>query len=235
MFQMDRIAGLILGCALSGGAFAQMASPPPAAKLTGPASGLVLTLSRVDSSANSDSATLQVCLKNHPALACIPLRYTMKNEGKKTILHWYSSCAGDEPGFEVRKDDGSWAQLVRNTGEVPLCSRNMLEVQALRPGQSVIGTVRLGDAALNLDTAFPPDDGFIHTNKGYLLLAGPGPRTIRARWALLGCVASDALKPGDTLNPFAPGAQCLDGTSPDPLQPWLLQSNELRLETESKP
>jgi len=226
---MHRRVAVSLIAMVSVCALAQAAGTADNAQRAAASHGLTLTLTRDQTTESLETATPKNCLKDHPMRACIPLRYSLKNEGKESIIRWYSSCMDDFRSFEVQKADGSWEELNR---EFPICTRNVLEVQTLAPGDSISGTFRLADSYLGLDTSFPPDDGLLHMNRGYLLLAGPGTRTIRVRWSLQACVASDKLQPGVAPEPFSASRFCVGGVPPDTSQPWVILSNELELEAD---
>jgi hypothetical protein len=154
------------------------------------------------------------------------LTITVKNEGPETVLRWTGSCGDTSLGFDLQRSDGNWESFP--VSELPVCGRNVLELQRLSPGESYVWHLRLADPALYLDTG--PDDGLIHPNlQGYGFLTRPGPHTIRAHWYVNGCVASNKLKPGSSLgDPFAARSLCAQGTEPKQ-QFIVLQSNELRL------
>ena len=151
----------------------------------------------------------------------------MKNEGKETILRWFSSCsANDIPGIALLMPNGDWEGFPH---QMTLCGRNVLEVRSLEPGESYVLHFRLADPLLQLDTSFPPDDGRIHMYDRYRrLLEGPGPRMIRAQWNIDGCIASEKFKHDMNLEPFAAVALCHGGAKPNS-QFIALQSNELTL------
>ena len=191
--------------------------------------GLSLVLSQDQTPERPDSPALKSCLVNHPPLACAPLTLELKNEGKETLLTWSSSCGDTSIGFDLMKPDGTW-------GPIPsppflVCSSNVLTVRRVPPGKSYTLHVRLADPNLTLDTAFPkpgPGDGPLHEHpeKGYVRISGPGPYTIRARWDINGCAASDKLKPESALNPFSVQSLCVNGSA---LKPHFasLTSNEI--------
>ncbi len=174
---------------------------------------LVLRLVRNQDEPN-DSDAKKACLAEHPPISCDLLTVTLKNEGTKMILSWHTSC--DEGiDFDIVSEDGDWEQFPR--GGIMICSRNVLFVRKLLPGESYVRHLRLADPSLGLNTSAPPsdDDGFIHARgRGYTLLKGHEPLTIRARWRANACIASDAIKPDSDLNPFAGGALCAGGKEP---------------------
>jgi hypothetical protein len=174
--------------------------------------GLLLILSQDKALEPSESTAHKTCLSNHPPLACALLTITVKNEGTETVLRWSMSCGDLGIGFDLKKSDGGWEPFTMG-GDLPICSRNMLEVRKLSPGDSYVQHIRLADRFYT-GTAFPPpDDGLIHPHhQGYEFLTAPGPHTIRARWYVDGCVASDKLTPGGVLEAFAARSLCVAGT-----------------------
>jgi hypothetical protein len=188
--------------------------------------GLVMTLAE-DLSEPPDSPDLKACMAGHPPLACVMLTITIRNEGVDTILTWTASCGNGGLGFELQESDGSWEPFPLSYADLPICSRNVLEVQKLAPGESRVLRIRLADSSLSLDTAFDPPDGRMHPHHpGRAFLVAPGRHTIRAVRNLAGCVASSRLKAGDALNSFDAQSLCVTGV----LQQFLsLQSNELNV------
>jgi hypothetical protein len=191
--------------------------------------GLVLILAQdVTSHATPeapDSDDLKACLANHPPLACLPISLTIQNQGKDTILSWSSSCGHRYIGFEALTADGAWEAIPK--GDVLVCSQNILALQIIAPGESAVLRFRLADAWLELDTTLPPEDEQLHSNRGFVLLDSTSPHTIRAKWNIHGCIASDKLNPGS--HPEAAHAFRLCETQSSP-QFAALQSNALKLE-----
>jgi hypothetical protein len=172
--------------------------------------GLILVLTQDQPPESSDSGGLKSCLVHHPPLACVMLTLVLKNEGKETVLQWSSTCGGAGIGFDLRKPDGNWEPFP--TDEPSVCSANVLGVESLLPGKSSIVHLRLAD--LELDTAFPSDDGPLHPHKGFALITGPGQYTIRANWSIRGCSTSDKLE-GGALDPTTAVSICAHGTEQD--------------------
>jgi hypothetical protein len=187
-------------------------------------------------------------LANHPRLACVPLSLTIKNVGDETILRFFGSCNDMSIGFDLLMPDGNWELFPSSAGFVypgegdshivmiPICTRNIFMVEGFWPGESYVLHLRLADPDLWLDTAFPapdPDDGLIHMHqeKGYAILERSGPHTIRAHRYISGCAASAKLRPGSDPNPLAYQSLCVGGSA-SKLR-FVLQSNELKLESES--
>ena len=210
--------------------------------------GLVLVLSRDETPEPPDSVTVKECLANHPQLACVPLNLTIKNEGNEAILRFFLSCSDRRAGFDLLMPDGKWKTFPSSIGFVypgegktftvnlPSCGRNIFMAEAFWPGESYVLHLRLADQNLWLDTAFPApdrDDGLPHKHqeKGYALLEGSGPHTIRAHRYIEGCTASAKLRPGSDPNPLAYRSLCVGGSA-SKLR-FVLQSNELKLESES--
>jgi hypothetical protein len=203
--------------------------PSPESKDPAPADhGLLLLLSQAQTPEPSDSSALKTCLNNHPPLACVLLTITVENARTETILRWSMSCGAGGVGFDLKKFDGSWEPFA-NGGDLPICTRNVLDVQRLSPGESYVQHIRLADPFYT-DTAFPPpDEGLIHPrHQGYAFLTAPGPHIIRARWYVDGCVASEKLKAGGLLEPFTARSMCVPGTEVKQ-QFIVLRSNELNL------
>jgi hypothetical protein len=183
--------------------------------------GLILVLTQDQIPEPSDSSGFKSCLAHHPPLACVLLTLVLKNEGKETVLHWSSTCGGAGIGFDLRKPDGNWEPFP--TDEPSACSATVLVVESLLPGKSSVVHFRLAD--LELDTAFPSDDGTLHPHKGFALITGPGQYTIRANWSIWGCSTSEKLE-GGALYPTTAVSMCAHGTKPE--QGFaLLRSNEL--------
>ena len=211
---------------------------PPLIQPQSPSSGnhgLVLVLSRNETPEPPDSFALKTCLANHPALACVPLSLTIKNEGTETILRFFLSCSDRSIGFDLLMPDGNWEPFPSSIGST-YPGRNIFMAEGFRPGESYVLHLRLTDPSLWLDTAFPsrdPDGGLPHKRqeKGYALLEGLGSHTIRAHRYIEGCTASAKLRPGSDLNPLAYKSLCVGGSA-SKLR-FVLQSNELSLETES--
>jgi hypothetical protein len=158
--------------------------------------GLVLTLSQDQTPEPPDSTDLKTCLATHPPAACALLTLTLKNEGKETILSWYSTCDDRSIGFALLTQDGTWKPLPK---EMWVCGSTMLWAQSLPPGKSDVVHIRLAERSLQI------------SSNGYALLAGPGPFTIRASWTIRGCVASGDLKADST--PDLSTAKCAQGTA----------------------
>jgi hypothetical protein len=188
--------------------------------------GLSLILSQSQTSEPSDSGALKTCLADHPPLACVLLTITVENKGRETVLRWTTSCGADA-SFDLKKSDDSWAASTYS--DLPICSRNVLNVQRLSPGKSYVEHIRLADSYYT-STAFPPpDDKFLHPHhQGFEFLMAPGPHIIRARWYVDGCIASGKREPGDALEPFSARSLCVAGSEPKQLF-IVLQSNELNL------
>jgi hypothetical protein len=189
--------------------------------------GLSLILSQSQTSEPSDSGALKTCLADHPPLACVLLTITVENKGRETVLRWTTSCGADA-SIDLKNSDGSW-EAPSNYSDLPICSRNVLNVQKLSPGESYVKHIRLADF-YSTSTAFPPpDDEFLHPHhQGFEFLMAPGPHIIRARWSIDGCVASGKLEPGGVLEPFSARSLCVAGGEPKQLF-IVLQSNELNL------
>jgi hypothetical protein len=209
-------------------AFAQNDVPPRSQNPAPADHGLLLILSQDQTLEPSESTALKTCRSNHPPLACALLTITVKNEGTETVLRWTMSCSDVGIGFDLKASDGSWEPFTMGD-DLPLSSRNILEVQKLSPGDSYVKHIRLADRFYT-GTAFPPpDDALIHPrHQGYEFLTAPGPHIIRARWYVDGCVASDKLKPGGVLEAFAARSLCVAGTEVKQ-QFIVLQSDELTL------
>jgi hypothetical protein len=121
--------------------------------------GLLLLLGQTPEP--SDSSALKTCLANHPQLACMLLAITVRNQEAETVLRWSMSCGGAGVGFDLQKSDGSWEPFP-NDDALPICTRNVPDVQRLLPGGSYVQPLRLADLYYP-GTAIPsPDDGFIH-------------------------------------------------------------------------
>ena len=187
------------------------------------AHGLVLRLALVTPPEAPDSAQLRGCLAHSPKAACVPMVATVTNQGTQTILEWSMSCSSPA-GIEIKLPEGNWEPFPQ--GELPICTRNVLEVKALAPGESAVMRFRMAD--LSLDTEFPPDDAFIHLNKGYKLLAGTDPVVIRAVVHVAGCVSTKDVHEKDSLDAFSARSLCLGGAQPDE-QFVVIRSNPLQL------
>ena len=201
--------------------------------------GLLVILSADSAPEPSDSGQLKNCVARHHPLACVLLTLTLKNEGRETVLTWWSTCG--EPGmdFDLQKSDGSWEPFPpapidyrdSHLSDIPICFRSFTYIQKLFPGESHVEQIRLADLFLHLDTTDlpPPDDGFIHPHHpGVAFLSTPGLHTIRVRLRVVGCVRSLKLSPSDPLNEFNARSQCAAGTDVDP-RFAVLQSNEMNL------
>jgi hypothetical protein len=147
--------------------------------------GLILILTQDQTPERSDSAGLKSCLAHHPPLACVLLTLVLENQGTETVLHWYGTCGFTGIGFDLRKPDGHWEPFP--TSGPWVCSENGLVVESLLPGKSSVGHLRLADPSLELDTAFPPDDGPLRAQKGFAVISPPGQYTIRATLSIRGC------------------------------------------------
>lgn len=195
--------------------------------------GLLLILSHNAIPEPSDSRGLKTCLAKHLSLACVLLTVKIKNEGTETVLTSWSTCGDQGMAFDLQKSDGGWEPfppVPLNERDLPFCTRNFMYVQKLSHGESHVEQIRLADPFLYLDTAWPPlEDGLIHaTHPGSAFLMAAGPHTIRVRWHVVGCAASDKLKPGEVLNALTGQAPCASGTEMNP-RFVVLQSNELNL------
>lgn len=220
---------IVLTLVLSVCSLAQVLKSTPDAQKTLATRGLVLTLTRDQTTESSDSPALKSCLEHHPSLACIPLAVALKNEGEQTVLLLFSSCDGGVPGIEIQMPNGDWEAFPH---EPIVCTRNVLVLRSLAHGESYVLHFRLGDPLMSLDTTFPPDDGLIHLHDQYRsLLGGTGPRAIRAYWNFDGCIASEKFKSDVGVDPYAPGL-CSEGTDPIP-QFAVVRSNELILRIDS--
>lgn len=139
---------------------------PPLIQPQSPTSGnhgLVLVLSRNETPEPPDSFALKTCLANHPALACVPLSLTIKNEGTETILRFFLSCSDRSIGFDLLMPDGNWEPFpssIRSTypGQgntftlmMPDCGRNIFMAEGFRPGESYVLHLRLTDPSLWLE------------------------------------------------------------------------------------
>jgi hypothetical protein len=187
--------------------------------------GLILILTKEQTSELPDSSDLKACLVSYPPTACALLTLELKNRGKETILLWSSTCGDPLIGFDLRRPDGSWEPFPT---EPWTCASTFVGVESLRPGKSFVLQLRLTDPVLELDTsASPPHDGVVHASKAYALIAGTGPYTIRARWDIWGCAASDKLN-GDNFNLFTAPSLCVNGTA-SKRDFALVLSNELEL------
>jgi hypothetical protein len=126
--------------------------------------------------------------------------------------------------------DGSWELFpgLEDIHDFPVCSRNVAIVEILSPGDSQVRHLRLADPCLGLNTTVHRYDGVPHRNGGYNFLAGSGPHTIRANWTIVGCVASDKLKPYRNLSVITAHSFCVP-TSDIVQQFVTLQSAPLNL------
>jgi hypothetical protein len=217
--------------------------------------GLMLILSRNVTPEPPDSVALKTCLAHHFPLACVLLNLTIMNEGNETILSWFQSCSdsdSDYPnvGFDLLTPDGRWRSLPRSFDppsqiDIPTLGNPMcggLIVHGLWPRESHNQRLRLADLFLWMDAAAPsPAEALPRQYQGriYALLATAGPHTIRAHRFIYECTASDNVKQGSDLNPFSnigvrQSARSLcAGSAESRLQNLDLQSNELKLESES--
>jgi hypothetical protein len=189
----------------------------------------MLTLGRAPET--PDSTEEKACLFRHPPLACVLLTVTLKNSGTKpVVLDWSEGCGDNGLSFDMQISDGSWKPFPRDYDQLSICTRNTLGTKRLSPGDSYEEHVRLGQANLHLDSSYPPllDEQPIHaphrSYAGYEFLTTPGPRTVRARWSVNGCVATDKPRPGTRRNPFFAEEYCEPGTH---AKRDALQSNEL--------
>ena len=177
---------------------------------------LKLVLSQDQTPESQDSSALKTCQAHHPPPACVLLTLVLKNEGRETILSWWSTCGVISIGFDLLKTDGKWEPF-------PIahwtCASTVAGVESLPPGKDYVVHLRLADQLPFLE---------MDTSRVDALLSGLGEYTIRARWEVWGCVASDKLKPGSSLELFTASSLCVDGT--EPKQRFVvLQSNPLKL------
>jgi hypothetical protein len=198
--------------------------------------GLLLTLSRDPTFESEDSDARRDCLGHYPGAACVVLIISLKNEGKETILSFSSSCGEQwRVWFDLLNADGSWQPFPKSKDfrDLPVCTRNVAIARVLSPGESEVRHMRLADdPALRLDSAVRSGGERAPVNSGYNFLVGPGPRTIRAHWAINACIASDKVKPGTDINPLGAGSLCSPGTKPE--EHFVdLQSNQLDLGVKS--
>jgi hypothetical protein len=194
--------------------------------------GLVLILSRDATPEPPDSPALKTCLDHNPSVACVPLILTIKNEGKETILSWSGGCGVAFAHFDLRRPAASWVAFPMDLENTWTCSSVVMGVESLRPGEVRFLHFKLADDSLMLGTAFPRSGEPMELHRGYALLTGSGPYTIRAHWSVRGCTASEKLKQGSQMDPFAGRSRCANGSVPQP-HFVVLQSNELTLESES--
>ena len=193
-----------------------------------------LSLTLTQASEPSDSSPRKLCLADHPPLACVLLTITLKNSGSKPIvIDWSEGCGDNGLSFDMEISDGSWKPFPRDYYQLIVCTRNTFGIKRLSPGDSYEEHVRLGNANLGLDASYPPlDDDSIQARHpscaGYQFLTTPGPRIIRARWSIRGCLATYKPKPDTMRNPFSSSEYCAQGTVPKPGL-LLLESNELSL------
>lgn len=157
---------------------------------------LLLTLSQEQNpEPRGDSMDQKNCLDHYLRLACVLLTLTLKNTGTVTILSFSTSC-DKRVWFDLMKSDGSWEPfpVSDNFLDRPVCSRNVLIVQILSPGDTEVWHIRLADLGMKLDA-----------------LASSGSHTIRARSTISGCVVSDKAKPEKPLNPLTAHSMCVAG------------------------
>lgn len=185
---MKLIIAYLVAFALTTWSSAQLRQGEPGSKRSA-ATSLVLSLAQ-DSAFNSQSAEFQSCLQKFPKVACTPLVATLKNEGKQTIVRFFTSCPGDFPGVRLKMPNGHWGSI---PAELQICNRNMLEMQRLDPGQTYAVRFRLADPVLAYNLEYPPDDGLVHAGDQYIDLLREGAE-IQAQWSISGCVASKNLK-----------------------------------------
>ena len=85
---------------------AQNDLPFPQSQNPGPSDrGLSVILSEDAPPEPSDSTELKNCVARHPPLACVLLTVTVKNEGRETVLTWWSTCGEPDMDFDLQKSD----------------------------------------------------------------------------------------------------------------------------------
>jgi hypothetical protein len=216
-----RLVLMLVGLPLAGSAFAQDDSQ---LARTFPGHGLVLTLALDQSSAE------KACPAQTPPAACTALVITLKNNGKQYMLTEFSTCGWMPYWVEYKKPTGGWAPfpLVQGKKESE-CSKNWAGYKAVLPGTSDVMHVRLLDMSVDAAPSAASDspDG---DAKGYTLLTGPDPLTIRVRRTFTGCITQGPLGEDTVFQDSAASQQCVGSAFPEkPLA--ILQSNELQLAT----
>jgi hypothetical protein len=190
--------------------------------------GLVLILSHDATPEPTDPAALKTCLAHNPSPACVPLTLTIKNEGKETILSWFHTCGQAFAYFDLRRPDGTWMAFPMDLENMWTCDSNVMGIERLLPGTSRTLRFRLADESLMLGTSFPRSGEPEELHRGYALLTGPGPYTIRAHWNVDGCASSEKVNPGSQSGPFGGRSLCANGSERQP-HFVVIQSNELTL------
>jgi hypothetical protein len=183
-------------------AFAQDARPSHGMRKQGPGDhdhDLVLTLSQ-DQSEPANSTALKDCLVSHPSAACALLTLTLKNEGKETLLSWFSTCNDVSIRFALLEQDDKWKPLPTDVWGV--CVSDMLGEHSLPPGKNTVVHLRLSERSLQI------------SSDGYALLASPLPLTIRASWTIWGCAARGQITADATSDPVVARRLCAPGTVP---------------------
>ncbi len=214
------LVGLCL-LSLAGSAFAQDDSQLARAF---PGHGLVLTLALDQSSAE------KACPAQTPPAACTSLVITLKNNGKQYMLTEFTTCGWMPYWVEYKKPSGGWEPfpLVQRKKESE-CSKNWAGYKAVVPGTSEVMHTRLLDMSVEAtpsETSDSPDGDA----KGYKLLTGPDPLTIRVRRTFTGCITQGPLGEDAVFQDSAASQQCVGSAFPEkPLA--ILQSNELQLAT----
>ena len=219
-------------------AFAQSSSHAPQATGSRSTHGLVLSLSRDERPEPPNSGDLNTCLAHNPPLACVPLVFTLKNEGKEAILSYSATCGWTPFTVDLKKQDGSWEPFPRQreaTGIV--CESTVAGYSVIWPGRSYTFRARLADPLLGLDTALPGTPPYAPSEpslrggtKGYSFLMGTDPHiVIRAHRSVGGCIASDQVAEGETFDVGDPLLPSKCSSSEWLSQPVNLQSNDLQL------
>jgi hypothetical protein len=194
--------------------------------------GLVLILGLDATPESPESPALKTCLAHNPPPACVPLTLTIKNEGKETILSWFHTCGQVFALFDLRQRDGTWMAFPMDLANMWTCGSNVMGVESLLPGASRTSRFGLAEESLMLGTSFPRTGEPESWHRGYTLLAGTGPYTLRAHWNVDGCTASEKVGRDSQLDPSG-APLCAKGSERQP-HFVVIQSNEVTLPSESR-
>jgi len=192
--------------------------------------GLVLLLSENPTLEPSDFSQLKTCLSKNLPLACTLLVVTVKNEGRDTLLTWWSTREHGYMSFDLQKSDGTWEPFPLDNGYLPLSSRSFTYVEKLAPGTTHVERMRLADPDLGIDTALPLDDGRIHTRPpDSEVFTSTRPHKIRLHWNVATCIASRRLRADEVPDAFMAQSFCEADSEMSQTSVVHLQSNVLNL------
>ncbi|MBI3478197.1 MAG: hypothetical protein HY010_20885 [Acidobacteria bacterium] len=232
---LSSLAAYLLSALTVAAQSAQRKDAPAGIERQGQASGdhgLVLILGLDTTPESTESPALKTCLAHNPPPACVPLTLTIKNEGKETILSWFHTCGQAVALFDLRQPDGTWMAFPMDLANMWACSSNMMGVESLLPGASRTSRFRLADESLMLGTSFPRTGDPEAWHRGYAVLGGPGPYTLRAHWNVDGCTASEKVDRDSQLDPSG-APLCAKGSERQP-HFLVIQSNEVTLPSASR-